>query len=72
MAVLALKIDGVEGRFVGCRFDTGAQQQALIGEFARNGQLGIMDYYKMKNIVADTKMRDNIGAKDSEPEGETE
>ena len=27
----------------------------------RSGNLGIMDYYKMKNLVADTTMRDSIG-----------
>ena len=27
----------------------------------RDGNLGIMDYYKMKNIMADTQMRDSIG-----------
>ena len=26
----------------------------------REGNMGIMDYYNMKNIIADTKMRDNI------------
>jgi uncharacterized protein YqfA (UPF0365 family) len=26
----------------------------------RDGNLGIMDYYKMKNIQADTSMRENI------------
>ncbi|MBO6237790.1 MAG: flotillin-like FloA family protein, partial [Bacteroidales bacterium] len=26
----------------------------------RNGNLGIMDYYRMKNIQADTEMRENI------------
>ncbi len=35
----------------------------------KDGNLGIMDYYKMKNIMADTQMRDSIG---SSPEGETE
>ncbi|MFW6155527.1 MAG: flotillin-like FloA family protein, partial [Planctomycetota bacterium] len=25
------------------------------------GNLGIMDYYRLKNIEADTSMRDNIG-----------
>ncbi len=29
-------------------------------EAFRNGNLGIMDYYKMKNIQADTEMRENI------------
>ena len=27
----------------------------------KDGNLGIMDYYKMKNIMADTQMRDTIG-----------
>ena len=31
-----------------------------IAEAFRNGQLGIMDYYKMQNIQADTGMRENI------------
>jgi uncharacterized protein YqfA (UPF0365 family) len=26
----------------------------------RSGNLGIMDYYKIKNIQADTEMRENI------------
>lgn len=33
--------------------------QAMADAF-RNGNLGIMDYYKMKNVDADTKMRDSI------------
>lgn len=31
-----------------------------MAEAFRNGQFGIMDYYRMKNIEADTNMRDNI------------
>lgn len=31
-----------------------------IAEAFRNGQLGIMDYYKFQNIQADTRMRDSI------------
>lgn len=31
-----------------------------MAEAFRNGNLGIMDYYKMKNIQADTSMRDSI------------
>ena len=27
----------------------------------RSGNLGVMDYYNMKNVVADTRMRDKIG-----------
>jgi uncharacterized protein YqfA (UPF0365 family) len=32
-----------------------------MAEAFRSGNLGIMDYYKMKNIEADTGMRDSIG-----------
>jgi len=31
-----------------------------MAEAFRSGNLGIMDYYKMKNIQADTDMRDSI------------
>ena len=31
-----------------------------MAEAFRNGQFGIMDYYKMRNIEADTDMRDSI------------
>ncbi|MBT8338454.1 MAG: flotillin-like protein FloA [Desulfatitalea sp.] len=34
----------------------------------REGNLGIMDYYRMKNIMADTQMRDKIGTPDRKPE----
>jgi len=33
-----------------------------IAEAFRSGNLGIMDYYRMKNIMADTQMRDKIGS----------
>jgi uncharacterized protein YqfA (UPF0365 family) len=46
-----------------------AEVPLAMAEAFRNGQFGIMDYYKMKNIVADTKMRDSIGSQDIEPEG---
>lgn len=38
-----------------------AQVPLAMAEAFRKGNLGIMDYYKMKNIVADTAMRDSIG-----------
>jgi len=37
-----------------------AEVPKAMAEAFRNGNLGIMDYYKMKNIQADTSMRDNI------------
>lgn len=36
------------------------QVPLAMAEAFRNGNLGVMDYYKMKNIQADTDMRDSI------------
>ena len=38
-----------------------AQIPLAMAEAFRSGNLGIMDYYKMKNIQADTGMRESIG-----------
>jgi uncharacterized protein YqfA (UPF0365 family) len=37
-----------------------AEVPRAMAEAFRNGNLGIMDYYRMKNIEADTQMRDAI------------
>ena len=37
-----------------------AQVPVGIAEAFRNGKLGVMDYYNMQNVVADTAMRENI------------
>ncbi len=37
-----------------------AQVPQAIAEAFRNGQLGVMDYYRMQNIQADTDMRETI------------
>lgn len=42
-----------------------AQIPMAIAEAFRNGNLGIMDYYKIKNIDADTQMRNSIAKPDS-------
>ncbi|MGL5319071.1 MAG: flotillin-like protein FloA [Bacteroidales bacterium] len=39
-----------------------AEVPKAMAEAFRSGNLGIMDYYKMKNIQADTSMRENIVA----------
>ncbi len=47
-----------------------AMSQAL-----REGNLGVMDYYQLKNVMADTDMRDSIsklGRQDQQEEGGTE
>jgi uncharacterized protein YqfA (UPF0365 family) len=38
-----------------------AQIPLAMSEAFKKGNLGIMDYYKMKNIMADTSMRESIG-----------
>ena len=35
-----------------------------IAEAFRSGHLGVMDYYRLRNIQADTSMRDSIGKGD--------
>jgi len=37
-----------------------AQVPLAIAEAFRAGRLGVMDYYTMKNIMADTEMRQSI------------
>jgi uncharacterized protein YqfA (UPF0365 family) len=39
-----------------------AQVPEAISAAFRNGNLGIMDYMRMKNIQSDTAMRDSIAA----------
>ena len=38
-----------------------AEIPLAMAEAFRSGHLGIMDYYRMKNVQADTSMRENIG-----------
>ena len=33
-----------------------------IADAFRNGRLGVMDYYNMRNVIADTDMRSAIGS----------
>jgi uncharacterized protein YqfA (UPF0365 family) len=37
-----------------------AQVPLAIAEAFRSGRLGVMDYYKMENVKADTEMRSSI------------
>jgi uncharacterized protein YqfA (UPF0365 family) len=43
-----------------------AQIPLAMAEAFRSGNLGIMDYYRMKNIAADTDMRESIGGGDED------
>lgn len=49
-----------------------AQIPMAMAEAFRSGHLGIMDYYRMKNIAADTKMRDSLGAAGAGGDAKTE
>jgi uncharacterized protein YqfA (UPF0365 family) len=44
-----------------------AQVPLAMSEAFRAGNLGIMDYYKMKNVQADTSMRDSIAGSGNDP-----
>ena len=46
-----------------------AEVPKAMAEAFRSGNMGIMDYYRMKNIQSDTKMRDNIGGGSGESRG---
>ncbi len=45
-----------------------AEIPLAMAEAFRSGNFGIMDYYRMKNIQADTTMRDNIGGGSKGPQ----
>ncbi|HAA15676.1 MAG TPA: hypothetical protein DCE41_29790, partial [Cytophagales bacterium] len=42
-----------------------AEIPMAISESFRSGNLGIMDYYRLRNLQSDTDMRDSISGKDS-------
>src|SRR5690606_34640030 len=47
-----------------------AEVPQAIAEAFRSGNLGVMDYYNLRNIQADTRMRDSIGGTDTEMPGD--
>ena len=46
-----------------------AEVPKAMADAFRSGNLGIMDYYRMKNIQADTSMRESIAQPDAEQTG---
>ena len=46
-----------------------AEIPKAMAEALRGGQLGVMDYYQLRNVEADTRMRDSIGGGDA-PQGQ--
>jgi uncharacterized protein YqfA (UPF0365 family) len=47
-----------------------AEIPKAIAEAFRAGRLGVMDYYNLRNIQADTKMRDSIGGEGGTKQGD--
>jgi uncharacterized protein YqfA (UPF0365 family) len=47
-----------------------AQIPLAMADAFSKGNLGVMDYYRMKNIMADTSMRESIGTAGKPNEGE--
>ena len=45
-----------------------AEVPRAMAEAFKNGNLGVMDYYRMKNLMADTDMRESIGKTTALPE----
>ena len=41
-----------------------AQVPMAISEALRSGNIGVLDYYRLQNVQADTAMKDNIGKTD--------
>ena len=44
-----------------------AQVPLALADAFRSGRLGVMDYYKMENVQADTRMRETIAGDENEP-----
>jgi uncharacterized protein YqfA (UPF0365 family) len=49
-----------------------AQIPLAMAEAFRSGNIGIMDYYRMRNVQADTQMRENIANPEGESHGGTQ
>ncbi len=49
-----------------------SQVPQAIAEAFRQGKLGIMDYYRMRNVQADTSMRSSIGEAAAESDDDDE
>ena len=47
-----------------------AEVPKAMAQAFRQGNLGIMDYYRMKNVQSDTAMRDSIAGKEEDQTNE--
>ncbi len=49
-----------------------AEVPLAVAEAMRAGRLGVMDWYRLRNVEADTRMRDSLGGPDAGPPGGTQ
>jgi len=56
------KVQAMQAKLV----DAESQVPMAIADAFRSGKLGVMDYYNIKNIMADTQMRENISKPDTD------
>jgi uncharacterized protein YqfA (UPF0365 family) len=54
---MVARVQEMRARFV----EAEAQVPLAMADAFRQGNLGVMDYFRMKNVQADTQMRENIG-----------
>ncbi|NLG17231.1 MAG: flotillin-like protein FloA [Fibrobacter sp.] len=58
------KVQEMRARVVGAE----AEIPLAMAEAFKKGQLGVMDYYKMRNVMADTQMRESLSQNPKNPE----
>lgn len=58
------EVQGMRARVI----EAEAEVPRAIAEAFRTGKLGVMDYYNMKNVMADTQMRESI-SRSAKPQG---
>ena len=46
-----------------------AEVPKAMAQALREGKMGVMDYYQMKNVMADTEMREGIAKASTTPTG---
>lgn len=46
-----------------------AEVPRAMAEALRSGKLGVLDYYNLQNLLADTRMRESISGLGGEPAG---
>lgn len=59
---MSAKVEEMQAKLV----EAQAQVPLAVADALKNGNLGVMDYFRLNNIQADTKMRENIAKDDTD------